>query len=50
VLQYIAMEIEPLLKHVTPETALGKQFLSETAPCCGTTGTVSLRRPETSGM
>ncbi|GGO67081.1 hypothetical protein [Nonomuraea cavernae] len=31
VVQYIAMEVEPLLKHVTPDTALGKQFLSETA-------------------
>ncbi|HUR02496.1 MAG TPA: hypothetical protein VM347_08150 [Nonomuraea sp.] len=31
VIQYIAIEIEPLLKHVTPDTALGKQFLSETA-------------------
>ncbi|MEV0380519.1 hypothetical protein [Nonomuraea sp. NPDC050643] len=31
VVQYIAMEVEPLLKHVRPDTALGKQFLSETA-------------------
>ncbi|NRQ32986.1 hypothetical protein HII36_14215 [Nonomuraea sp. NN258] len=31
VVQYIAMEIEPLLKHVRADTALGRQFLSETA-------------------
>ncbi|MFI7694259.1 hypothetical protein ACIBQ6_34710 [Nonomuraea sp. NPDC049655] len=31
VVQYIAMEIEPLLKHVRPDTTLGRQFLSETA-------------------
>ncbi|MGW2215398.1 hypothetical protein ACWCSD_10465 [Nonomuraea sp. NPDC001684] len=31
VVQYIAMEVEPLLKHVRPDTALGKEFLSETA-------------------
>lgn len=31
VVQYIAMEVEPLLKRVSPETTLGKQFLSETA-------------------
>ncbi|HEX4812890.1 MAG TPA: hypothetical protein VFV66_09080 [Nonomuraea sp.] len=31
VVQYIAMEVEPLLKHVRPDTTLGKQFLSETA-------------------
>lgn len=31
VVQYLAMEVEPLLKHVRPDTTLGKQFLSETA-------------------
>ncbi|SEK31731.1 hypothetical protein [Nonomuraea pusilla] len=31
VVQYIAMEVEPLLKHVRSDTALGKEFLSETA-------------------
>ncbi|MFE3451586.1 hypothetical protein ACFXJ8_21950 [Nonomuraea sp. NPDC059194] len=31
VVQYIAMEVEPLLKRVSPETPLGKEFLSETA-------------------
>lgn len=31
VVQYIAMEVEPLLKHVQPDTELGRRFLSETA-------------------
>ncbi|WP_157249692.1 hypothetical protein [Nonomuraea typhae] len=31
VVQYIAMEIEPLLKSVSSETPIGKAFLSETA-------------------